>query len=191
MYRSALAIRSFEGGDIDDTDGNSVHVGDSLVSGYLLFFIFSEYWLGLDEMNEYTKSGNWKLKVEIKYDVLRNGAPSTRAGTWGVGEWDNFAVASEANKYRLTIGSRTENDNMGSRDPFQYGRHNSKSFSTEEDGRDNDEWNCCSCASDRKGGWWFHDCAEVCLNCKKKGIWFDGSRWEMPSRSLMWIMKTD
>ena len=77
---------------------------------------YSEFWLGLDQIHDYTKTGNWTLKVEIKY-----GTPSTaRAGTWGVGEWENFNVANEADKYRLNIGSRTESYNMGSRDPFNY-----------------------------------------------------------------------
>ena len=141
-------------------------------------------------MHEYTKSGNWKLKVEIKFDVLWNGNPSPRAGTWGVGEWDNFAVASEADKYRLTIGNRTKMENMGGKDPFRS--HDTQYFSTEDDGRDNDIADRYKCAKKRKGGWWFHKCGPVCLNCKNlKNIWFDGTNWETPSKSLMWMMRTD
>ena len=148
-----------------------------------------EFWIGLDKMYEYTKSGDWKLKVEIKYDVLRNGAPSTRAGTWGVGEWDNFAVASEANKYRLTIGSRTKKENMGVFDSFYY--CDGMYFSTKEDGRDNDN-SPLNCAQLCKGSWWFNNCAANCLNCKRNDIWHDGGDdWEKPSTSLMWMKRTD
>ena len=138
-------------------------------------------------MHERTKSGNWKLKVELKYDLLRNGNPSPRAGTWGVGEWDNFVVASEADNFRLTIGSRTQVDNMGSGDPFDSHTLNGMQFSTEEDGRDNDQWSGGSCAHDRKGGWWFNNCVHVCLNCKDDYIWKHNGIWEKFSRSLMWM----
>ena len=147
----------------------------------------SEFWLGLDKMHEYTKSGNWTLKVEIEYDVLSNGNPSPRAGTWGFGKWDNFAVAPEADKYRLTIGSRTEQGNMGAWDPFNDNSLNGMFFSTEE--RDNDNYGG-NCARNHKGGWWMNACFHVCLNCNSKSIWNDGSDWENPSISRMWMMKT-
>ena len=143
-------------------------------------------------MHEYTKSGTWKLKVEIEYDVLDNGNPSPRAGTWGVGEWDNFAVASEADNYRLTIGSRSKKENMGSSDPFNSRPLNGMDFTTDEDGRDNDKWSDGNCAREDKGGWWFESCANVCLNCKRSNyIWYDGTNYEIPSRSLMWMERTD
>ena len=146
-------------------------------------------------MHNFTKSGNWTLKVEIKYDVLHDGIQSSRAGTWGIGEWDNFAVAAEADKYRLTIGSRTKRENMGSGDPFNTHPLNGSYFSTEEAGRDNDQ----DCAGVMKGGWWFggnpinwpFNCTQACLNCKNDYIWSDNyDNWEKPSRSLMWMKKT-
>ena len=129
------------------------------------------------------------------YDVLKGGNLSARAGTWGVGVWDNFYVASEADKYRLTIGSRTEQQNMGSNDPFSNHPLNGSYFSTEEEERDNDQ----DCAGFMKGGWWFggnptnssFNCTQACLNCKNDFIWMDNyGHWEKPSRSLMWMKKT-
>ena len=140
-------------------------------------------------MHEYTRSGNWKLKVEIEYNVTTDGNPAPRAGTWGVGEWENFAVASEADLYRLTIGSRTENDNMNSVDPFNNHPLNGMHFSTDEDGRDNDNVDSYNCAASNGVGWWYNSCINVCLNCKK-WIWSDGTNWEIPSRSHMWMKKT-
>ena len=157
----------------------------------------SEFWLGLDKMHEYTKRGNWKLKVEIKYDALAIPSYSSPlAGTWGIGEWENFTVASEADKYRLTIGRRIRNDNITIRsyttfDPFF--NHNGAYFSTEEEGRDNDK-DPANCARERKGSWWFSACkseANHCLNCRDRHtIWYDPSNWQVPSRSRMWMMRT-
>ena len=142
-------------------------------------------------MYNYTKTGNWTLKVEIKYDGTGNPSiPSRRVG-WGIGEWGNFSIASEADRYRLTIGSRIKNDNMDKYDPFVI-HHNGAYFSTEEEGRDNDG-DEANCARDRKGSWWFSACkseANHCLNCRGDLIWYDVSNWQMPSISRMWMKRT-
>ena len=92
--------------------------------------------------------------------------------------------------HQRNIGRRTKMENMVGTDPFSS--HDTQYFSTEDDGGDNDKADSRSCAKDRKGGWWFYKCAYVCLNCKDpNNIWSDGTNWETPSRSRMWIMRTD
>ena len=149
---------------------------------------YSEYWRGLDKINEYTKTGNWKLKIEIQYDVGNTSQPSARAGTWGVGEWGNFSVGNVGNQFQLTIGSRTAKENMGDGDPFVTLPLNGKYFNTVDVGYPDE------CGRKRGGGWWFgSDCNNTCLNCKTGSNWYDDTTntVETLSRSLMWIMRTD
>ena len=112
-------------------------------------------------MHEYTQSGNWKLKIEIDFDVLEDGNPSPQAGKWGIGEWGGFSVASEADKYKLDVGSRSRQDNMAGNDPLTPSR--GRFFSTQEEGRDNDSHES-HCAERYGGGWWFSNCVHFCLN---------------------------
>ena len=149
----------------------------------LFIHFFSEFWFGLDRLHTLTKSGSWNLKVEIKYDLLKDGTPSPRSGTWGIGEWEKFSIASEDDFYNLNIGTRVKVENMGSHDPFRY--QNGMNFTTTD--RDNDKLSE-NCASSYGGGWWHNQCFEVCLNCQraKKDIWYDG-KGEFLSHSLMWI----
>merc|ERR1711990_1012099 len=91
-----------------------------------------EFWIGLDKMHELTESGGtWTLKIQVKYDKNRGGKPDERAGTFGVGEWPNFKVGSEADKYRLNIGKKTKGKDFP-KDPFSDGSHNGMGFTTAE-----------------------------------------------------------
>ena len=55
----------------------------------------SEFWLGLDEIHRLTSSGRYKLRVDLE-DFDRN--------TY-YAEYDFFEVASEGEKYKLSVGS--------------------------------------------------------------------------------------
>merc|ERR1712228_398954 len=154
----------------------------------------NQFWLGLDKLHALTKTGSWRLKVEIKYDLLPDGEPSHRAGTWGVGEWEKFSVASEDADFRLSVGNRISLTNMGGRhDPLQFS--NGEQFATEDRSSKgvNDE-----CATEWGGGWWYSNCFLFCGTCSRAltmirpiGVWWDGDFWEQLSHSSMWIERVD
>ncbi len=54
-----------------------------------------EFWLGLDKINRLTVSSSNKLRVDLE-DV---------PGKTAFAEYSSFAVATETNKYRLSLGS--------------------------------------------------------------------------------------
>ena len=58
-----------------------------------------EFWLGLDKIHRLTSQTNNKLRVELEdFD-----------GNTVYAEYDTFAVADEADKYRLTVAGYTGN----------------------------------------------------------------------------------
>ena len=128
--------------------------------------------------------------VQVKYDLLYDGTTSPRSGTWGIGEWEKFSIASEDDCYKLGIGKRVKIQNMGSHDPFKY--HNEMNFTTTD--RDNNDWDdkrdSRNCAVEFGGGWWHKNCFNVCLNCQRTGksIWeHEYGNWQILSHSYMWI----
>ena len=56
-----------------------------------------EFWLGLDKIHRLTSSGKYKLRVDLE-DFARN--------TY-YAEYDLFEVASETEKYKLSLGTYT------------------------------------------------------------------------------------
>ena len=157
-----------------------------IITPWCIFF--SEFWLGLKRLHALTETGSWILRVQIKYDRLKGGELSPRAGTLGIGEWEKFSVASEADLFKLSIGPRVKKENMEDTDPFVI--HNGKNFTTTDRDHDIGKKNCAEIFG---GGWWHQNCYSVCLNCQ----WADGSTpWrptsastsaEKISHSLMWI----
>ena len=156
------------------------------------------FWLGLDQMSHLTKDGNWTLKVVIKYYQMKtrmagNYTADPRAGSSGVGYWENFRVANETEHFKLTIGRRIKADNMGDRDPWNYkGTHNGSNFSTKDRNNDPSGFNC---AVTSNSGWWYNECYYVNLNIdgrtlrqKTKMNWYGGfSEYVAASESSMWI----
>ena len=53
-----------------------------------------EFWLGLDKMHRLTSSGNYKLRVDLE----------DFSATIYYAEYDFFKVASEREKYELSVG---------------------------------------------------------------------------------------
>jgi len=146
------------------------------------------YWLGLDDIHRLTSTGNWNLKVQVKYDLLYGGSRDPRAGTIGEAEWESFSVAGESSKYRLTIGSRISRSNFPS-DPFHAHTINGKAFATVD--KDNNR----GCATNDGGGWWYDYCAQICLTCSRfspnrggDGMLYWGG-WKLPSEASMWLIK--
>ena len=54
-----------------------------------------EFWLGLDKIHRLTSSGNYKLRVDLE----------DFSGNTYYAEYDFFKVASEREKYELSVGS--------------------------------------------------------------------------------------
>ena len=54
-----------------------------------------EFWLGLDKTNRLTKSGRYRLRVDLKGTT----------GKTAYAEFDHFAVSSERTKYQLSLGT--------------------------------------------------------------------------------------
>ncbi len=54
-----------------------------------------EFWLGLEKIHRLTSSGQYKLRVDLE----------DYAGKTGYAEYDSLAIASEGDKYKLSLGS--------------------------------------------------------------------------------------
>ncbi len=58
-----------------------------------------EFWLGLEKIHRLTSSGQYKLRVDLE----------DFAGNTAYAEYDSFGVASEGNKYYLSVESFSGN----------------------------------------------------------------------------------
>jgi len=56
-----------------------------------------EFWLGLDKIHHLTTRGEYKLRVDLE----------NFSGNTYCAEYDSFKVASEGEKYKLSLGSYT------------------------------------------------------------------------------------
>ncbi|XP_058123388.1 ficolin-1-like [Anopheles ziemanni] len=102
--------------------------------------INGEHWLGLEKLHIMTSSGRHELLVLLE-DFEGNSAYAL---------YDEFKIASEEEKYKLTVGkySGTAGDSL------TY--HNGMKFSTFD--KDNDGYGSTHCAEAYEGGWWYRKC---------------------------------
>lgn len=106
-----------------------------------------EYWIGNDALYALTSEGRTMLlRIEL----------TNTTGDTLVVQYSPFAVASEEDFFRLTIGNYT--GPTGS-DAFSYA--NGANFSTFD--RDHDAFDG-SCAERYRGGWWYTSCHNSNLN---------------------------
>ncbi|XP_031573025.1 fibrinogen C domain-containing protein 1-like [Actinia tenebrosa] len=105
-----------------------------------------EFWLGLDKIFRLTHQTRNRLRVELE---------DTKGNT-AYAEYSFFAVSSEPNKYRLSLGtySGTAGDSLSG--------HRNAPFSTKD--RDNDAHSSGNCAVSYKGAWWYTSCHGSNLN---------------------------
>ncbi|XP_078073378.1 tenascin-like [Mustelus asterias] len=103
-----------------------------------------EHWLGLQYLHQLTSQQRYELRVD-----LRDGNKSAYA------IYDNFAVESLDQRYRLTVGKYSGNAG----DSLSY--HHGSNFTTLDS--DNDEA-LTNCAMSYRGGWWYKNCHRVNLN---------------------------
>ena len=109
-----------------------------------------ELWLGLDQIHDLTKQGQWRLDVVMGdwYGQTYNA------------RYNDFRVGSEATDYTLTIASFDSSasnlgDSMITRS--SYTNLNGMKFSTKD--RDNDKRTYhCSTEWFGHGGWWLNEC---------------------------------
>ncbi|KAL7647570.1 UNVERIFIED_CONTAM: hypothetical protein RMT77_001170 [Armadillidium vulgare] len=101
-----------------------------------------EYWLGNEVLHIMTSSRNYILRMEAQDGFGRE--------IWG--EWNEFSVNSEDDKYRLLVTNYNEKSSAS--DGFSYVHNNY--FSTFD--VDNDKWEEGSCSLEYTGGWWTNDC---------------------------------
>ena len=108
--------------------------------------VSGEYWLGNDVIHSLTSQSSYSLKI-----VLTDWDNVTRYALY-----DTFAIGSEAEDYRLSIGGYSGNAG----DAMWY--HNGNRFSTSD--RDNDRRENASCAKQSTGCWWYNHCYWSNLN---------------------------
>ncbi|XP_051514455.1 microfibril-associated glycoprotein 4-like [Myxocyprinus asiaticus] len=99
-----------------------------------------EFWLGLENVHLLTNRHQYELRVDLE-DFSGNKAYAL---------YQKFSVSSEANGYRLNIGSFV---NGGAGDSLNL--HNGMKFTTYDKDQDNSEKNC---AVSYPGGWWYNNC---------------------------------
>ncbi|KAL9961149.1 hypothetical protein ACROYT_G030042 [Oculina patagonica] len=105
-----------------------------------------EFWLGLEKIHRLTSSGQYKLRVDLE----------DFAGNTAYAEYDSFGVASDGDKYQLSVGnySGTAGDSLAN--------HNGLPFTTKD--QDNDKRSDSNCAVEFIGAWWYNDCYYSNLN---------------------------
>jgi ficolin len=128
------------------------------------------YWLGLEEIHQLTKLGNWEVLLMGKH------TSGTYSGKWGKLVYDNFKIGDEASGYKLTFGARLKKENSGEDSYHLFEYHQNMKFSTKD--KDNDShssYNCAANSGQGGGGWWYNHCRIVALN-NHDGRWFpDGA----------------
>ncbi|KFB50558.1 tenascin-like protein [Anopheles sinensis] len=99
-----------------------------------------EHWLGLEKLHLMTKRGRHELLVLLE-DFEGHSIYAL---------YDEFKIASEEEKYRLTVGNYSGNAGDSLK------KHNGMKFTTFDNG--NDVKNSAYCAKQYRGAWWFREC---------------------------------
>uniref|UniRef100_A0A668AEW9 Si:ch211-157b11.8 n=1 Tax=Myripristis murdjan TaxID=586833 RepID=A0A668AEW9_9TELE len=110
-----------------------------------------EHWLGNAALHALTSTGQHQLRIE-----LEDWHQQRRHATYS-----NFKVASEAQRYRLTV--REYSGDAGN--ALSYSKrynHDGRAFSTTD--RDHDRYTAGNCAQYYGAGWWFDACLAANLN---------------------------
>ena len=116
-----------------------------------------DFWLGNDNIHAVTSSGQYELRIDLRYK-----------GKSAYAHYDKFALADEHEKYTISLGSYdgTAGDSLVS--------HRNKPFSTYD--QDNDMWPR-NCAVSYLGAWWYEHCHDANLNGKWGEGSYKGLRW--------------
>uniref|UniRef100_W5N1E0 Ficolin-1-like n=1 Tax=Lepisosteus oculatus TaxID=7918 RepID=W5N1E0_LEPOC len=107
----------------------------------------TEFWLGNDNINALTASGNFQLRIDLKdFDDIATFA-----------KYQSFKILGESDKYKLLLGNF-----MGGTAGDSLTSHNNQAFSTKE--QDNDSYGGGNCATAYSGAWWYNVCHDSNLN---------------------------
>ena len=126
--------------------------------------VSEQFWLGNELIHRITSRRPYELMISMK---------ETRSSPRTNVRYSHFAVASEADCYRLSVSGFS-----GAIPDSLIARHNGRCFSTKD--RDNDEY-ALSCSRRYKGGWWYSACHTVNLN----GFYWKGQYTEYAS-GVVW-----
>ncbi|XP_076589215.1 uncharacterized protein LOC143322145 [Chaetodon auriga] len=127
-----------------------------------------EFWLGNNMIHLLTRDRDMVLRVELEdFDGVMEHA-----------EYEQFRVASERMRYRLTVGGYSGTAGDALRFSKSYD-HNNRAFTTPD--RDHDRYPSGNCGAYYSSGWWFDACMAANLNGryyvrKYKGV-RDGIFW--------------
>ncbi|XP_051238914.1 uncharacterized protein LOC127353612 [Dicentrarchus labrax] len=127
-----------------------------------------EFWLGNNLIHLLTRDRDIALRVELEdFD-----------GVMEYAEYEQFRVASERMRYRLTVGGYSGTAGDALRFSKTYD-HNNRAFTTPD--RDHDRYPSGNCGAYYSSGWWFDACMAANLNGryyvgKYKGV-RDGIFW--------------
>ena len=144
-----------------------------------------EYWLGNEYLHYITNSGCYKLRVDLE----------DWNGNTRYAEYSSFRVTSEADNYRLLLGSYSGDASASQANDASAGfLYQNNSFFTTYD-RDNDaRASNPSCIADHVGfgGFWYKNCAKVSAtsdgcgssSCSRKGKRIRWNAWRGSSYSM-------
>ncbi|XP_070693008.1 fibrinogen-like protein 1 [Pempheris klunzingeri] len=127
-----------------------------------------EHWLGNAALHALTSTGQHQLRIE-----LEDWHQQKRHATY-----NNFKVASEAQRYRLT--AREYSGDAGN--ALSYSKrynHDGRSFSTTD--RDHDRYAAGNCGQYYGAGWWF----DACLAANLNGRYYRG-RYSGVTNGIYW-----
>ncbi|XP_019743803.1 tenascin-N-like isoform X2 [Hippocampus comes] len=110
-----------------------------------------EFWLGNQYIHFLTRNRDMTLRVELQ----------DFSGVTGYAEYENFRVASERMRYRLTVEGYSGTAGNALRFSPHYD-HNNQAFTTPD--RDNDRYPAGNCGAYYSSGWWFDACMAANLN---------------------------
>lgn len=122
-----------------------------------------EFWLGNDKIHLLTKGKEMVLRIQLE----------DTDGLQAYATYEHFSVASELERYRLTVGhySGTAGDALNFSQSFN---HDQKLFTTPD--RDNDQYPSGNCGAYYGSGWWFDSCMSANLNGKYYHTQYKGVR---------------
>lgn len=110
-----------------------------------------EFWLGNNMIHLLTRDRDMVLRVQLEdFDGVTEHA-----------QYEQFRVASERLRYRLTVGGYSGNAGDALRFNKMYD-HNNRAFTTPD--KDHDRYPSGNCGAYYSSGWWFDACMAANLN---------------------------